>query len=105
MNKRVHEIAKQRGLPPKEVLERLRTAGMNVKAASSSVDEAEALRALGEPDGGESAGTKAAAPAASAGARAADARGARPAAGAKGARPAAPEAEAGRSDRAARQGD
>ncbi len=47
MNKRVHEIAKERGLPAKEVLEKLKAAGINVKAASSSVDEALALRALG----------------------------------------------------------
>jgi len=38
MNKRVHEIAKERGLPPKYVLARLRAAGIEVKAASSSVD-------------------------------------------------------------------
>jgi translation initiation factor IF-2 len=47
MNKRVHEIAKDRGLPAKEVLAKLKAAGIEVKAASSSVDEALALRALG----------------------------------------------------------
>ena len=47
MNKRVHEIAKERGLPAKEVLAKLKAAGIEVKAASSSVDEAVALRALG----------------------------------------------------------
>src|SRR5438270_2879711 len=47
MNKRVHEIAKERGVPTKEVLEKLRAAGIAVKAASSSVDETVALRALG----------------------------------------------------------
>ena len=47
MNKRVHEIAKERGLPAKEVLEKLRAAGINVKAVSSSVDEAAAAKALG----------------------------------------------------------
>src|SRR5438067_1291169 len=46
MNKRVHQIAKERGLPPKQVLARLQAAGFDVKAASSSVDEAAALRAL-----------------------------------------------------------
>ncbi len=46
MNKRVHEIAKERGLPAKEVLEKLKAAGIEVKAASSSVDETVALRAL-----------------------------------------------------------
>jgi translation initiation factor IF-2 len=52
MNKRVHEIAKERGLPAKDVVERLRAGGLNVKAASSSVDEAEALRVLGNGDNG-----------------------------------------------------
>jgi len=47
MNKRVHEIAKERGLPAKEVLAKLKAAGIDVKAASSSVDEAVAARALG----------------------------------------------------------
>jgi translation initiation factor IF-2 len=47
MNKRVHEIAKEQGLPAKELLAKLRAAGIEVKAASSSVDEALALKALG----------------------------------------------------------
>jgi translation initiation factor IF-2 len=47
MSKRVHEIAKERGLPAKEVLTRLQAAGLKVKAVSSSVDEAEAQRVLG----------------------------------------------------------
>jgi translation initiation factor IF-2 len=47
MNKRVHEIAKERGMPPKDVLAKLKAAGMNVKAVSSSVDEAAAQRVLG----------------------------------------------------------
>src|SRR5436305_2113619 len=46
MNKRVHEIAKERGVPSRAVLERLRAAGVEVKAASSSVDEALASRVL-----------------------------------------------------------
>jgi translation initiation factor IF-2 len=50
MNKRVHEIAKERGLPAKDVLQRLNAAGMNVKAVSSSVDEATAQRVLGNGD-------------------------------------------------------
>ncbi len=50
MNKRVHEIAKERGLPARDVLEKLRAAGVNVKAASSSVDEAVAIEALGNGD-------------------------------------------------------
>ncbi len=47
MNKRVHEIAKERGIPAKDVLARLRDAGIEVKAVSSSVDEAVAKRVLG----------------------------------------------------------
>src|SRR6201995_6193196 len=45
-NKRVHEIAKERGLAAKDVLARLKAAGVEVKAASSSVDEALASRVL-----------------------------------------------------------
>src|SRR5581483_3710339 len=64
MNKRVHEIAKERGLTAKEVLAKLREAGIEVKAASSSVDEAVAARALGNGDTTPAAATpeKAAAP-------------------------------------------
>ena len=39
--KRVHEIAKERGISSKEVLGVLQGAGLNVKAAASSVDEAD----------------------------------------------------------------
>ena len=46
MSKRVHEIAKEHGLPAKEVLARLKAAGVDVKAASSSVDEQVASRVL-----------------------------------------------------------
>jgi translation initiation factor IF-2 len=80
MNKRVHEIAKERGLPAKDVLEKLRAAGVNVKAASSSVDEDVALKALGN---GATRSTTAAAPAPEArpaGDGAPPARGAAPAA-------------------------
>ncbi len=45
--KRVHEIAKEQGLSSKELLERLQAAGVPAKAAASSVDEADALKALG----------------------------------------------------------
>ena len=45
--KRVHEIAKEQGIPSKELMERLRAAGVAVKTAASSVDESFALRALG----------------------------------------------------------
>jgi translation initiation factor IF-2 len=45
--KRVHEIAKEQGLSSKELLERLKAAGVEAKAAASSVEEAVALKALG----------------------------------------------------------
>ena len=45
--KRVNDIAKEAGLPPKEVIEKLQKAGLSVKAAASAVDEAEAKRILG----------------------------------------------------------
>ena len=47
--KRVHEIAKERGIPSKEVLATLQAAGLDVKAAASSVDERDIARAF---DGG-----------------------------------------------------
>jgi translation initiation factor IF-2 len=50
-NKRVHEIAKERGLPAKDVLARLKAAGIEVKAASSSVDEEVASRVLANGSG------------------------------------------------------
>jgi translation initiation factor IF-2 len=53
--KRVHEIAKARGLTSKEVLAALSAAGIEAKAAASSVDEAEALKALDSANGGASA--------------------------------------------------
>jgi translation initiation factor IF-2 len=45
--KRVHEIAKEQGVASKALIERLRAAGVEVKTASSSVEESLALRALG----------------------------------------------------------
>ena len=48
--KRVYEIAKEQGLSSKELLDRLTAAGLDVKAAASTVDEAMALKALA-PDG------------------------------------------------------
>jgi translation initiation factor IF-2 len=45
--KRVHEIAKEQGLSSKELLEKLRAAGVEAKAAASSVEETLALKALG----------------------------------------------------------
>jgi translation initiation factor IF-2 len=44
--KRVHEIAKERGIPSKEVLAVLQKAGLDVKAAASSVDESDVERAF-----------------------------------------------------------
>jgi translation initiation factor IF-2 len=44
--KRVHEIAKAQGLSSKELLAALRKAGIEAKAAASSVEEADALKAL-----------------------------------------------------------
>jgi translation initiation factor IF-2 len=45
--KRVHEIAKEQGLSSKELLGKLKAAGVEAKAAASSIDEAVALKALG----------------------------------------------------------
>src|SRR6185503_737292 len=44
--KRVHEIAKERGITSKEALAALKQAGLEVTTASSSVDEADAAKAL-----------------------------------------------------------
>jgi translation initiation factor IF-2 len=49
--KRVYEIAKEQGLSSKELLARLAAAGVEARAASSSVEESLALRALAA-DGG-----------------------------------------------------
>ena len=57
--KRVHEIAKERGIPSKEVLAVLQKAGLDVKAAASSVDESDVERAFSN---GADAPKKAAAP-------------------------------------------
>jgi len=61
MNKRVHEIAKQQGVPAKDILARLQAAGVDVTASSSSVDEALARRVLARAAAKEQA-AKAAAP-------------------------------------------
>jgi translation initiation factor IF-2 len=45
--KRVHEIAKEQGLTSKELLAKLNAAGIEAKAAASSVEEAVALEVLG----------------------------------------------------------
>jgi translation initiation factor IF-2 len=58
--KRVHEIAKAQGLQSKEVLAALKSAGIEAKAAASSVEEADALKAIeaAKGDGGAPAATK-----------------------------------------------
>ncbi len=58
--KRVHEIAKEQGLSSKELLEKLKAAGVEAKAAASSIDEAVALKALGGANGAVSNGAPAA---------------------------------------------
>jgi translation initiation factor IF-2 len=54
--KRVHEIAKEQGLSSKELLEKLKAAGVEAKAAASSVEETVALKVLdaGASDGASS---------------------------------------------------
>jgi translation initiation factor IF-2 len=51
MKKRVHEIAKAKGLTSKEVIAALKQAGIEVTAAASSVEEDVALKALAGADG------------------------------------------------------
>jgi translation initiation factor IF-2 len=53
--KRVHEIAKQRGLTSKEVLAALNAAGIEAKAAASSVEEDVALKVLSGAQKGDGA--------------------------------------------------
>jgi translation initiation factor IF-2 len=59
--KRVHEIAKAQGVASKDLLAALNAAGIEAKAAASSVDEGEALKALSaaKGDGGGATATKA----------------------------------------------
>jgi translation initiation factor IF-2 len=54
--KRVHEIAKAQGLTSKELLAALNAAGVEAKAAQSSVEESDALAALKDSGDGASAG-------------------------------------------------
>jgi translation initiation factor IF-2 len=56
--KRVHEIAKQRGLTSKEVLAALQAAGIEVTAAASSVEEETALEVLAGAGSTEGDGAK-----------------------------------------------
>jgi translation initiation factor IF-2 len=60
--KRVHEIAKAQGLPTKELLAKLHAAGIEAKAAASSVDEELALSALARNGAAAAAGENAIAP-------------------------------------------
>jgi translation initiation factor IF-2 len=61
--KRVHEIAKAQGVSSKELLAALKAAGVEAKAAASSVEEADALKAIAAAKGNGGAGaTKKAAP-------------------------------------------
>ena len=56
--KRVHEIAKAHGLTSKELLAKLKAAGVEAKAAQSSVEESDALAALkGSGDGASATAT------------------------------------------------
>jgi translation initiation factor IF-2 len=54
--KRVHEIAKAQGLTSKELLAALKAAGVEAKAAQSSVEESDALAALKSSGDGASSG-------------------------------------------------
>jgi translation initiation factor IF-2 len=49
--KRVHEIAKAQGVASKELLAALKAAGVEAKAAASSVEESDALKALSAAKG------------------------------------------------------
>jgi translation initiation factor IF-2 len=62
--KRVHEIAKAQGVSSKELLDALKAAGVDAKAAASSVEEADALKAISaaKGNGGAEAAKKAPAP-------------------------------------------
>jgi translation initiation factor IF-2 len=58
--KRVYEIAKERGISSKDLLAQLQAAGLDVKAAASSVDEADLERIAAAPgrDGSKAAEPK-----------------------------------------------
>ena len=57
--KRVHEIAKAQGLTSKDLLAALKAAGVEAKAAQSSVEESDALAALkSSGDGGSATATR-----------------------------------------------
>ena len=69
--KRVHEIAKAQGVSSKELLAALQAAGVEAKAAASSVEEADALKAISAAEGNGGAGTAKKAAAAAGGKQAA----------------------------------
>jgi translation initiation factor IF-2 len=56
--KRVHEIAKAQGVSSKELLAALKIAGVEAKAAASSVEEADALKAISAAKGNGGAEAK-----------------------------------------------
>jgi translation initiation factor IF-2 len=56
--KRVHEIAKAQGVSSKELLDALKAAGVEAKAAASSVEEADALKAISAAKGNGGAEAK-----------------------------------------------
>jgi len=60
--KRVHEIAKAQGVSSKELLDALKVAGVEAKAAASSVEEADAVKAISAAKGNGGAGAKQAPP-------------------------------------------
>ncbi len=62
--KRVHEIAKAQGVSSKDLLAALKAAGVEAKAAASSVEEADALKAIGAAKGNGAKAPAAATPAA-----------------------------------------
>ena len=49
--KRVYELAKDQGISSKELLEKLHAAGIEAKAAASTVEEDIALKVLGGSNG------------------------------------------------------
>ena len=61
--KRVHEIAKAQGVSSKELLAALKAAGVEAKAAASSVEEADALKAIAAAKGNGGAESQAKKPA------------------------------------------
>jgi translation initiation factor IF-2 len=93
--KRVHEIAKAQGVSSKELLAALKAAGVEAKAAASTVEEADALKAISAAKGNGGAEATKKAPAAKPPAKeaksAAPAESKAPAAAKPAAKPAAPK--------------